>query len=292
MSSILENLLQPIGDSIVGWYVGQLDLSDPFKALMFIFFSYIVVKGTLLIFPFLNPLADFLTWPFRLIHLHAHITVAREIEEQIKREQMKQKHMRDPSNRDERQIEFGIYNRFEIDTRAEGSNVYCTCTTLDDMIRVAMAPWKHTLSFFIMYLALLPLIEIGGMIGFLMHIYVSLVLFHALMPSTSDQMMIIYTMLKQGLVPKFCVNWLYVVFFSVIVEVTLRTKGDLFAALIAALVYSLFYLSFLLVTIRYFRRSTEFKYPVLLKIPDSREEQHQSSFKKSRFFPSFYNEME
>ncbi len=292
MISLLENFLQPLGESFIGWYIGQLDLSDPFKAIMFIVFSYFFVKCILLIFSFLNPLADFLTWPFRLIHLHAHMTVAREIEEQINREQEKQGHIKEPSNRDKRQIEFGVYNRFEIDTRAEGSNVYCTCTTLDDMIKVAMAPWKHTLTFFIVYLALLPLIEVGGMMGFLIHIYASLVLFHALMPSSSDQMMIIYTMLRQGLVPKFCVNWLYVVFFSIFVEVTLRSKGDLVAALIAALVYSLFYLSFLLVTVRFFKRSTKLKYPVLLKIPDSREQKKQSSFKKTRFFPSFYNEKE
>jgi len=192
MSSLLENILQQIGESFVGWYVGQLDLSDPFKAIMFIFFSYFIVKCTFLIFPFLNPLADFLTWPFRLIHLHAHMTVAGEIEEEIRLEQEKQGQIKDASTRDERQIEFGVYNRFEIDTRSESSNVYCTCTTLDDMIRVAMAPWKHTVVFFIVYLVLLPLIETGGMLGFLIHIYVSLVLFHALMPSSSDQMMIIY----------------------------------------------------------------------------------------------------
>jgi hypothetical protein len=87
-------------------------------------------------------------------------------------------------------------------------------------------------------------------------------------------------------------DWIYVVFFSVFFEVTFRSKGDVLAGLIAALTFSLCYLAFLLVNIRFFSKNTKLKYPVLLKIPNSSDQKQNSSFRKSRFFPSYYNEMD
>ena len=282
MASLIDVIIQPL----VGWYLNQINLTDPFAAIIYICFNFLLVKIGIMIFPFIKPVLNIITMPFRFIHFYSHIQIAQQIEMEIKEEQ-KQKELKNGpnsklTNEKERMIEFGVYNRFEFDDQIEGSNIYLTCNTLNDTIRVAMAPWKHALAFFIVYLAILPIAKNGGFFGLIIHLYSSIVLFYALIPSTSDYQMVLNTMLRETSIPKFCVYWIYVVFFAIFFEVTIRTKNVLFG-LTMSLIYSFLYYFFLLVMIKYSQGKNELKYPILVKIPNKTVHQDTSKSKSNLY---------
>jgi hypothetical protein len=290
MASFIEVIIQ----QSLGWYLGLINLTDPFAAVVFICLNFLLVKVTLTLFPFLKPFINIITMPFRFIHFYSHVQAAHQIEKEIKeegrRKELKNSETSHLIDEEDRLIEFGVYNRFEFEDHTEGSNLYFSCKSLDDTIRVAMAPWKHALAFFIVYLVILPFAKIGGFFGLVIHLYSSIVLFYALIPSSSDYQMVLNTMLKEAFIPKFCVYWIYVVFFSVFLEIVLRTK-NIIAGLAIALIYSFIYYFFLLAMIKLSFGKNKLKYPVLVKIP-SKSANRSSPSPEGRLFPKFSNEID
>ena len=252
--------------------------------------NFLFVKGILTIFPFLNPLADFLTWPFRCNNLFSHIHAAREIETEIKQDNILNPSTTGQINEEERRVEYGVYNRFELDTRAEGSNFYFSSTSVGDTSKIAMASSKPALIFFLVYLALLPFVKPLGIIGFIIHMYSSLVLFHALMPSTNDQMMVFYEMMRGGHIPALCMHWFYVVFLVIFIEITVRTGGNALIGLLFAILSTYVYLIFLIFIVHWLSKHFKQKFPVLTRVPDSSVNTSDSA-KKSRSKYSVSSEM-
>ena len=290
MSTILNLLLEEISNSLLGWYLYQFDLTTTFKAIIYIFMNFIFVKGILTFFPFLNPLADFLTLPFRCNNLFSHIHTVRELDIEIKQEARLNPAKVIQVNEEERRVEYGVYNRFELDTRGEGSNFYFSSTSVDDTSKIAMASSKQTVIFFLIYLAILPFVTPLGLIGFIVHMYSSLVLFHALMPSTSDQMMIFYEMMRGGHIPALCMHWFYVVFLVVFIEITIRSGGNALLGLLFAILSTYIYLVFLIFIVHTLSKHFKQNYPILTKIPDS-STNTSDPVKKSRLNPSLSSEM-
>ncbi|PWI49413.1 hypothetical protein CEE45_01065 [Candidatus Heimdallarchaeota archaeon B3_Heim] len=287
---ILELLIEEISGGLVGWYLYQFDLSTPFKAIGYILLNFIIVKGILTLFPFLNPLVDFLTWPFKCNNLFSHIHVTRELDEEIKQGAKLNPAAASQANEEERRVEYGVYNRFELDKRAVGSNFYFSGTTVEDTSKIAMASSKQALYFFLIYLAILPFVELLGILGFIIHMYSSLVLFHALLPSANEQMMIFYEMMRGGHIPPLCMYWFYVVFVVVFLESTLRSGGNALLGLFSAILWTYSYFFFLMFIVRWFNKHPKQYYPVLLKIPDS-SAKHNDSIKDRGVKSSLSSEM-
>ncbi len=277
----------------IGWYTNQIDLIDPIKGLLFICFDYLLVNLFLVIFPFLKPFVNWCTFPFPKFHSYFHAQAARELEDEIEEERENEKFTLTDQSMDEkkrRTIELGVYNRFESGPRGESSNIYFSCKTLDDIIKVAMAPWKFALTFFFFYVITLPLAKNGGLGGVVIHMWAALVFFHALMPSFADYDMIFNTMLIEGLIPKFCMYWGLVIFFTVLLDNFFRTKGNLLSALVVAQIWLLFYFSLLIAAARFLRKKAELEYPVLLRLPDDKSSPEIIRPSESKKFPSFVNE--
>ncbi len=281
MSSIFEVLFEEVGRSILGWYVAQFDISTPFRAVVYILFNFLLVKGILTLFPFLNPLADFLTWPFRLINLYSHIDAARELDIEIKQNAKLNPPAIAPPDEEERRIEFGVYNRFELDKRAVGSNFYFSGTRVADTSKIALASTKIAVLFFLVYLAIFPFVAILGIFGFIIHLYSSLVLFHALFPSTNEQMMVLYELMRGGHIPPLCMYWVCFVFGAFSLETLLRSGGNIFLGLFSGIVWSHGYLFFLTMICQWFNVHSKQKYPVLRAIPDSSETKSENKHKSA-----------
>ena len=295
MVILLEEIVGLIFKTAIGWYLNQIDLIDPVKALMFFCFDLLLVKIFLTIFPFLKPIAYWVTWPFPRFHNYFHVQAALELEEEIIEEREREKFTltdRTTKGNTKRGIELGVYNRFESGPRGEGSNIFLVCNTLDDIIKVAMAPWKFALGFFIIYVLSLPLAKYGGLGGFIIHLWAALVFFHALIPSFADYEMIFNTMLTEGLIHKFCIYWALVIFFTILFENFLRTKGNLLFALVVAQIWVIIYFTLLMASTKFIRKSTELKYPVLLRVPDDKSSPEIIRTSESKRFPSFVNEMD
>ncbi|MHA1979132.1 MAG: hypothetical protein ACW98I_19685 [Candidatus Hodarchaeales archaeon] len=289
MATILELLFEELGHSLLGWYLNQFDLTTPFKAIGYILLNFIVVKGFLTFFPFLNPLADFLTWPFRCISLFSHIHTARELDIEIKQDLILNPATAAPADEEERRIEFGVYNRFELDKRVVGSNFYFSGTRVDDTNKIAMASSKQALIFFLVYLAILPLVTTLGILGFIIHMYSSLVLFHALLPGTNEQMMVFYELMRGGHIPPLCMYWVVVVFTTVFFETTLRSGGNALLGLVSAVIWSYGYFFFLIFIVQWSSKHPLLRIPVLRKIPDSNAKAANAS--KNSSFSSLSSEM-
>jgi len=102
-----------------------------------------------------------------------------------------------------------------------------------------MEPWKDALICLIVFILIIfPLAQLIGAMGIIIHIYFALALAHGLIPTSAYYQRIIDTVLREGLIPQFCVRyWFYVVFLSVFFEITLRTKGNVLIGLTAALLH-------------------------------------------------------
>ena len=292
MSNALEIILAQIGETAIGWYISQINLTNIVNALFLLFINVILFTLILAAFPFLKPLANLLTWPFRFIHHYAHIYSARTIEMNIQEDVERQKYAQTENDTTKRRIlESTVYQRFEIDQRLEGSNIIMVCNSLDDVVQIAMEPWKDTLIGLIVFIIIIfPFGQLLGGVGIFLHIYFALALSHGLIPTSADYQRIIDTVLREGMIPQFCVRyWFYVVFLGVFFETTLRTNGNIIIGLIIAHLTGLMYIFFLISIARYLGGSQQLKYPRLIQVPD--EKSHDSK-KSQKLFPSLYSEID
>ena len=99
--------------------------------------------------------------------------------------------------------------------------------------------------------------------------YSSLVLFHALVPSTNDQMMIFYEMMRGGHIPPLCMYWFYVVFLVIFLDSILRTGSNSILGLLSTILGTNFYFFFHVFIISLFNKCFKHKFPALTKIPNS-----------------------
>jgi len=295
MSNALEIILAQIGETAIGWYISQINLTNIINALFLLFINVILFTLILAAFHFLKPLANLFTWPFRFIHHYAHIYTARTIEMNIQEDVKRQKYVQTENDTTKRRIlEITVYQRFEIDQRLEGSNIYMVCNSLDDVVQIAMEPWKDTLIGLIVFIIIIfPFGQLLGGVGIFLHIYFALALAHGMIPTSADYQRIIDTILREGMIPQFCVRyWFYVVFLSVFFEITIRTNGNIIIGLIIAHFTSLLYIFFLISIARYFGGSQQLKYPISNKLIQVPNEKSHDSKKSQKLFPSLYSEID
>jgi len=292
MSNALEIILAQIGETAIGWYISQINLTNIINALLLLFINVILFALILAAFPFLKPLANLLTWPFRFIHHYAHIYTARTIEINIQDDVERQKYTQTENDATKKRVlELTVYQRFEIDQRLEGSNIYMVCNSLDDVVQIAMEPWKDTLIGLIVFIIIIfPFGQLLGGAGIFLHVYFALALAHGIIPTSADYQRIIDTVLREGIIPQFCVRyWFYVVFLSVFFEITIRTNGNIIIGLIIAHFTSLLYIFFLIWAARYIGGNQQLKFPMLPRVP---YEKSQDPKKSQKFFPSTYSEID
>ncbi|MHA1978576.1 MAG: hypothetical protein ACW98I_16865 [Candidatus Hodarchaeales archaeon] len=100
--------------------------------------------------------------------------------------------------------------------------------------------------------------------------YTSLVLFHALLPSTNEQMMVFFELMRGGHIPPVCMYWVMVVFATVFFETTLRSEGNAILGFVSAVIWTYGYFFFLIYLVQWFSKRSQRNLSVLRRIPDSR----------------------
>jgi hypothetical protein len=200
------------------------------------------------------------------------VNTARELENDREEElTYNQTYYNQPSERKGDRIDLGVYYRLEMDPLSDGSNIYFQSTWMNDYIRVSMASWKPFTIFLVVYITLFPFLLQATAIGYLVHLYFSLVL-SVLIPNGKDFNTVFNAMVRDGWIPSFLMYWMIFGFFCLMIEFTLRTGGNLLLALIGALVWAELYYFVMLVLINLSRRRSAIsraKYPELVDIPDS-----------------------
>ncbi|MFX0211062.1 MAG: hypothetical protein ACFFDT_34100 [Candidatus Hodarchaeota archaeon] len=280
---------------LIIWWCNLFDISNPIIAILFVLVNFLLFRFILLAFPFLLPIADLLTRPFRFARFVVRVNTAHTKEKELKIEQdYKQAHFSQLQSDEVDQIELGVYNRLEMNSRFDGSNVYFSSTRLEDNFQVALASWKLLVIMFGGYVVLFPLILLVGSYGYVIHMYFALVLCHVIFPHGADYEMMLYTMIRQGLVPNFLIYWLLFGFFCLFLEFTLRTGGNMILALFCALLWAELYHLSIIPLIRltwWWKGRIRSDYPELGHIPDSDTADRESPIQSPLLSPSAHNDM-
>jgi uncharacterized membrane protein HdeD (DUF308 family) len=256
----------------LSWDCGLFDISIPLIAILYVIVTIIVLKIVLYLFPFLNRFADGLTRPFRSARFVFRVNTAHKLENELKEEQSYNQTYGNQPDIEVDRIELGVYNRLEVNSRHDSSNVYYSSTRLGDDMKVAMSPWK--LFFLILggYTTLFPLLLLANPAhSYIVHSYFALVLCHVIIPRGADFEMVFNATVRKGLIRNFLMNWMLLGFFCIFLGVTLIT-GNVVLALIIALLSAGLYNTILLPFVhlsRWWKKHTRPKYPEVGDIPDS-----------------------
>ncbi|MHA1226525.1 MAG: hypothetical protein ACTSPV_07260 [Candidatus Hodarchaeales archaeon] len=274
---IMTGLINDLFEGFVVWYVDQLNLSTPLKAIFFLIIGYLTLTILFSAFPFLKTIADWLTYPSRFLHLYDHVEVSRQIKDEIKREAPPVD--QDSLSEEVRTLDSGTYNRFDIRSSAEGSNFYANCSSYQDMVRIAMASWRRALYLGAVYLALIPFLPLNFVVV-VFHMYIALVIFHTTLPSSGDYQAVLYALLERGLIPKRWAYWIEVVFYVTFFVNLLSTHGDIFISLFTAIIISYLYFILLISVVQFINRYPNKTYPRLRIIPDNRSDRKYQSLER------------
>ncbi|MFX1517043.1 MAG: hypothetical protein ACFFC6_12145 [Promethearchaeota archaeon] len=114
----------------ISWYCSQFDISIHLIAILFMIVNIIVQRIILYLFPFLNRVADVLTHPFGSARFVIRVNTTYKLEKELKVEQKYDQANLSQSDTESDRIELGVYNRLEVNSQQDGSNVYFSSTCL------------------------------------------------------------------------------------------------------------------------------------------------------------------